>query len=811
MELTREFRIDMSKTAGFKLSMDPVLWQTDVLKHVAEEMPWLLQVLTPTVVWKAVDEQRGMGFGALILSDRPIEPMQNTGEYPSKMQSAREAPPVQDVEAERKITIPLIVKDYELAQLDVFIKDKEVFPLTERRVSEALYLTRTFGAAVPDRPNPLGFSPMMDTSVADKLYPPPEAVFGYGSGSGGSGTVSYGADGHKKEDASPELNERIQKLSRLRLSDKIAFTVSPEDRAAFFSFVKTGDDNLPLMLAGNLEQFIRKILSSKPLIEEDAKELTRSVFGANIVRVRGKAGSHGIYEITSVSDDYYEPTTEETDLTGVESKLGFMDDGIREKLLAGDMVIFTMEHKIVEPIVLEDYAVEAEHVAGGGNYILMDRKGDFRVYWVCDKVLELNGKPLDGALLFTDGRTWSLQDKLVGERTETPVSWPESRGIEIGMTISFRYGDKCYYPITITGIFDNAKTGSVIYYGTDVFGHEIFFKIVDGIDQPVVSRGIEDHEIGQYLGGVFHCIPSSFEIMELGQKTSAAEHVDQLQRVFHERVGTLLDRHHANQKRFRIDGKNNRDEADRFQSETLPTGSPDSPRNPDSYLENTLVEIWKAPGDNDTFVLAGRVLEELEHATPQQELSEKEALFTLATLGLSLAQAEALLRRSLEGAIHVANLRPPRKEPLKTAQIDSDLLERIAAKMKTPLWKEAAELLLPVTGPRNPEAFASLCEYYGLRKAANDEIAAPEETVDAVLSLGFVNPENMARFVESVHEFRESEQQLAELLVMVRLGMRGVPEKAVQNALKGLNKVTEALESMASYGQAAFEQEQQQQ
>ncbi len=43
---------------------------------------------------------------------------------------------------------------------------------------------------------------------------------------------------------------------------------------------------------------------------------------------------------------------------------------------------------------------------------------------------------------------------------------------------------------------------------------------------------------------------------------------------------------------------------------------------------------------------------------------------------------------------------------------------------------------------------------------------------------------------------------------MIRLGMRGVPEKAVQNALKGLNKVVEALESMASYGQAAFEQEQ---
>jgi len=83
--------------------------------------------------------------------------------------------------------------------------------------------------------------------------------------------------------------------------------------------------------------------------------------------------------------------------------------------------------------------------------------------------------------------------------------------------------------------------------------------------------------------------------------------------------------------------------------------------------------------------------------------------------------------------------------------------------------------------------------YNLLKEAASLEDAT---TVDKVLSIGFLNPENVSTFVSYLPEIDRTVSKLAELLVAIRLGLKDVPEIAVKNAMQRLDEVTMALKAL---------------
>jgi hypothetical protein len=76
--------------------------------------------------------------------------------------------------------------------------------------------------------------------------------------------------------------------------------------------------------------------------------------------------------------------------------------------------------------------------------------------------------------------------------------------------------------------------------------------------------------------------------------------------------------------------------------------------------------------------------------------------------------------------------------------------------------------------------------------------AQDEETVDSVLSLNFVTPQNMMEYVDSIDEFKGSMNKLAKLLVASRLGMQPVSPEAVKLAMSNMAQVVEELEVLRS-------------
>lgn len=69
-------------------------------------------------------------------------------------------------------------------------------------------------------------------------------------------------------------------------------------------------------------------------------------------------------------------------------------------------------------------------------------------------------------------------------------------------------------------------------------------------------------------------------------------------------------------------------------------------------------------------------------------------------------------------------------------------------------------------------------------------------TVDKVLSLGFLNAENVSTFVNYIPDFEKTIQRLADILIASRLGMSDVPEIAAKNAMERLEDVTRGLKEL---------------
>lgn len=81
------------------------------------------------------------------------------------------------------------------------------------------------------------------------------------------------------------------------------------------------------------------------------------------------------------------------------------------------------------------------------------------------------------------------------------------------------------------------------------------------------------------------------------------------------------------------------------------------------------------------------------------------------------------------------------------------------------------------------------------------KMAAPfddKATVDALLALNFINPDNVAKFVSYKPLFYKVKDYLAELLLASRLGMESIPESATVIAMSKMEELCEGLQKLES-------------
>lgn len=182
--------------------------------------------------------------------------------------------------------------------------------------------------------------------------------------------------------------------------------------------------------------------------------------------------------------------------------------------------------------------------------------------------------------------------------------------------------------------------------------------------------------------------------------------------------------------------------------------------------------VLRAGGPN-TFSVSGYPLEKLAEGSMLPSLQNNtldDVLFLLAGLGTDLTYASEKIAQAV--AFHEpVEVRVGRH--IKTAgEAQMDSLKTASA------WVG-----------RMPNVRRSL-----LKEAAfiPDPLA-----VDTVLSVGFINPENIMTFVSYLPQMDVVQGKLCELLIAARLGLQDVPVSPLEKAIKSLEEVIEGLKILA--------------
>lgn len=170
-----------------------------------------------------------------------------------------------------------------------------------------------------------------------------------------------------------------------------------------------------------------------------------------------------------------------------------------------------------------------------------------------------------------------------------------------------------------------------------------------------------------------------------------------------------------------------------------------------------------------------------------------DGLFWMAAAGIPQNLGVALLEKAASDrhALRIYGCRPlsPMSETVKEA---SAAAQRDMLNTKIPkrycLLKEATLL---------GDAIALNCESMGMSKEAAAMVGT--DSVDAVLALNFINPENVSTFLESLPQLEEASTKIAALVLATQLGLHAIPKTAATRAMFALEDVISGLKTLQEH------------
>ena len=176
--------------------------------------------------------------------------------------------------------------------------------------------------------------------------------------------------------------------------------------------------------------------------------------------------------------------------------------------------------------------------------------------------------------------------------------------------------------------------------------------------------------------------------------------------------------------------------------------------------------------DSGHFTLRGMGVTKLAQALPVQYVDHDQAMFDLVLVGHAPHEARQKLATAVKrGSVHVHA-----QDITTTAELYEQAKVAAAKVLKTlpskpRLLKLAAELPDPVS-------------------------------VDHVLALGFINPENVETFIDSIPDLEDTLSRMCELLISARIGLR-VDSTPLERGIKNVETVIQELRAITQQPQKA--------
>lgn len=715
-----------------RLSESPEAWQRDIAGEIYKQLPFLGEYAV-NVILDRVDAQRGYGFGSAMITNRTDSPMTDRTENPT-------------------LRIPIVIRDYLMAPMDIFMDGAGVYPLTESRVREKLFRADTFELSTR-KPS--------DKGLVDNLYPPMRSNYGMGTLGGdtmGMGKQANAAEAgrrsaiarmHGEAAANPEMNGIMKGAS---LIQAIAPTLSEKDADGLVAQIT---EDMELKVAAARNQAFTKLAmmiaaAPKTDVIKTASALVESIRPTVVQLEKLASGNFRVKwanaQAFAPQQDIVPPAQANQmaggDISGMKpgatvtvssekAQKQSLDEPVYEKVTSfgkyevQDMNTNTMHIGWVIPVVdLEMHPLElfvflkpSEGPKGSGETapppMSDDGAGGEPGAPQPDPQTALampNAVKTAGVDAPAQSGTWAVQDEIAGnsfggDPEEAYMALCEAnQGMQPqGSGFFFNSAGKCgLLPMTIQN-GAQGPDGGQSYQAETMFGEPVTIQMVPGIN------GVQMMGEGSYGIPADMCwVPLPGEPTFLAKDPLDIENLAEAQGM-------------PNQVQVGSTG----------QGEFSMEGAP----------------LAKVAMDQKTFI------------------KKAEAEFLLVAMGIDPFDARGILKKAEAG------------HKVKCAGRPIISL----ASLHTEMTKKAA---------------ADLAEFpYHLRQNLVKEASVIDDadTADKVLSMNFINPENISTFASYLPELDKASQKLAELLLAVRLGVGSVDEGAVERAMKGMETVIEGL------------------
>lgn len=741
--------LEFEKTsAETELPEDPNTWAKEVLDELYKQVPYIAD-FKPHVVMSKVDAEKAYGFGHVEISNQSEAQM---GTDPNAMAAA----------GIRNVRVPVVIKDGKLSPFDLLVNDtSKVVPLTESRLRQSLFRPQMFDVT-SQTPG--------DQSMIGQLYPP----YRQNHGMGGGGTTVPGGGMGKMGMAKTASAFEDYLVSALEAEDP-GFRKLPEpsqEKTAMSLDIQVGTKKAKKRIKSMHEQLGLKKKASVldailPTINHsDLDRMWDRIGGDYNLQAAMKKNAHCIGPLGKLvipESPGVEKTAAALPYVIKPSVVQIIkeNDGYLMKT-ASHAYWHTYESHIDRGELVQRFGTktanaidsagavtfadgctsakekraeeELQPVTDDGLYKVTTTDGEELVGWVIPNLIDTDGESLPLAI-FTNGSQATIQDEVFGQPVGEGADLPSGPPTGYGAFYTVGpEGVEMTIPMTLGGSHQMPDEPSTMT-GETYDGRPLEVSV-----QPNIQE-LTPTEEGKLL------VPESWLWLPLDKAADVAL------------VGGTQP------------------EAEMPMPDEAGPQAPPAPEEggeaapleaPEEEVKESMAWV-DIRSDGQTFSFSGPALDKLARADTQF-LDLDDAMFLLAGLGVEQGYGTTKLAHSTEGVLPV-RLRIGRL--IKTAE-----------EQKLAAYDRARALLSVIPDMRKD-----------LLKEAS--VITDPTAVDGVLSLGFINPENLMTFVSYLPTLDDAQAKLCELLIGARIGLKNVPASALERCVRAMEETIEGLKIIA--------------
>lgn len=641
----------------------------------------------------------------------------------------------------RTARIPVIVKDGKLQPFDVIVTDDaRALPLTDSRLRQALFRPQNFDVT-SKTPG--------DQSMIGQLYPPYRQNYGFG---GGGVATSAGMSGKTAKVANllEYLSAEHEKTAAMKLEGVKSTPVSALEAAAK---KEKGSCGVPMKTAGSI---LAEVLSQANASDIASFKAAMTDPATKVAYGRNAAAYEAIELIANAR-----PTSLEKQAAAIASNM--RPSVLQVVKLADGYAIKTASHRMWAPTTEVVSRGELVHRCGPKVALAADMSGSATVsseIGVGDEAPPppapapaLSAGPTSAAEQITAPGIYSVQaadGRMLTGSVITNLMDVDGKPLPIAL---FTDGKHAAVQSDISGTLCGEFVPPGTVPATAASGRGVFLSMAGGL--PCATLPLElgasmqspgEDELPKFQAETFDGRPVQVSVQPYVQ---SIQNVDGIMLVPHTWEWVSLDG-----------------------AEDIALSERPEEVGKLASVSRALASVIVRGSGPDSFSLSGFPVEKLASAH-RSFLSQDDALFLLVGLGANAEYAQHKLAAAATGrepvAVRIGRILKTAEEVRGETYTQAEKYLSAIPTFRHRLWKEAAVLPDPVA-------------------------------IDSVLSLGFINPENIATYVGYLPVLDEAQRRMCELLIGARLGLRELPGGSLERAIRALEDVIEGLKVIAFQG-----------